>query len=237
MSDTMRMLPAAGDPLVQVGLLGPDGRLFPVARIDDGVFRESEEPIANAGDDGGEVAGAGLRVARPAGEQRVAAEQERADGEARAPWRMAGRLDGPHGGHTEAELLSVDDGKVGRRFEHALVGLADTGRRLDAGLEGIQLVVVIAMAVRDQDRLDACVGDGAGDGVRLPAGVDHVALTTVRITDHVDDVLEGPNRQHAQLEVRAAASYALPIGHGNPPRSTFQRYASCVEHSSRNWAR
>jgi peptidoglycan/LPS O-acetylase OafA/YrhL len=71
--------PAALAPLADVGTLGADRRVLPVARVDPGVVgQRSEEPLLDVVDQAGEPRGVLLRVADPAGEQAVAGEHVRA---------------------------------------------------------------------------------------------------------------------------------------------------------------
>src|SRR5204862_3186466 len=71
-----RALPASIDPLLQMGTLGPDGRVVAVAGHDDRVVRDlREQALVDGADDAVEVAARELGGARPAREQRVAAEQ------------------------------------------------------------------------------------------------------------------------------------------------------------------
>lgn len=81
---------APADPLLEHGRLGPDGRGLAVARVDDGLGGQREELLADARDDGGEVAEAAPGGARAATEERVAAEDHvRPFGvEAAAAWRV-----------------------------------------------------------------------------------------------------------------------------------------------------
>src|SRR5947208_1254964 len=69
--------PAAVDPFLQMWGLGPDRRVVAVARQDTGAGGQAREKSFDRADDRGEVAALELRVARTAGEQRVAAEQDR----------------------------------------------------------------------------------------------------------------------------------------------------------------
>src|SRR5207253_428197 len=90
-------LPAAIDPLLEMGLLVADRGVVAVAGHDDGVGGEpGEEPVFDGADDGGEVAALELGCAGPAREQGVARQEDGGalDLEAHRARRVPRRVDG-----------------------------------------------------------------------------------------------------------------------------------------------
>src|SRR3954454_20503336 len=88
--------PAPVDPLLEVWTLAANCRVVAVTRQDDRLRRKlGEEARVERRDDRGEVAAIEARVAGPAREQRVAAEQHRRtlDLEAHRARRVPGRVD------------------------------------------------------------------------------------------------------------------------------------------------
>src|SRR6185312_3691627 len=89
--------PAAVDPLLQVRPLGPDRGVEPVAGQHQEVGGQGEEPTVDGLDDLLEVTAGQRSVPRAAGEEGVAAEQDRValEQERRGAGRVAGVVDRP----------------------------------------------------------------------------------------------------------------------------------------------
>jgi hypothetical protein len=207
-------LPAALDPLVEVGTLGADRRVEAVAREHECLARQREEAAVDRADDRVEVAAREARVADAAGEQRVAAEQHgmTLEQETRAAPRVAGRVD-----RVQAKIADFDHVVVRDREvvcgEHLGVLGGDTD--VDTGVAHLRhRLDVIEVAVRSEDAPNAGGTRDLEQQLVLVGGVDKdcVAGALVAHHEHVvlvrsDDDLVDPHV--GGLVVRRAGTHAV----------------------------
>jgi hypothetical protein len=115
----------------------------------------------------------------------------------------------------EAGLDPRQNGRELLMLQARLFGMsqAEAATRAEELLQLVELVVVVVVAVGNQDRLDLRVADLAGDLLRLEAGVDPEPLLGVGVAHDVDHVAHGADFEGLELEVGAGRRDALPVSH------------------------
>ncbi len=195
-------LPAAVDPLLKMRALRADRGVVTVAGQHDGVGGKREQAGVDRLDDRSEVASLVLGGTGSAGEQRVAAEQERLvdDLEADRTRRVAGSGDrvelGPSdlddGVVFEEVVIGRQHGGIGRGDTDLVPGVTNLGNGLD----------VVPVPVGLQDSADpegtakveehfVLVGRVEQDGVTAVAAPDHEYVVVDRTDDDLVDLEVG----------------------------------------------
>src|ERR1019366_10697061 len=182
-------LPAALHPLVEARPLRTDRGHRPVPREHDRLIGvHVEEPLGDGADDQGEVAQVRLGVARPAGEEGVAAEQQRRafDGEADRSGGVPGRVNraDPKPAHLE-DVVVLQELVV--TLEHA--GVLDADGHLVAGVPDRphgRHVVPVAVGLDDRAHPEGLAH--REEAVVLVRGVDQDGVTCAAAPHDVDVV-------------------------------------------------